>query len=194
MTEGPQAAGVVLAAGAGRRFGGDKLAATLEGRPILVHVVEAARAAGLDPVLVVVAPGTRIETPGATQVVNPQPELGLSSSLRRGLEAVASDVPLAVILLGDQPLVSPDVIRAVIVAAAAAPGHAAVPRYADGSGPNPVALGRPLFSLAEEARGDRGLGPLLAQRPWLLLEVPVDATNPDVDTPSDLDRLRAGAG
>ena len=194
MTEGPPASGVVLAAGAGRRFGGDKLAATLEGRPILVHVVDAARVAGLDPVIVVVAPGTRIETPGATQVINPRPELGLSSSLRRGLGTVPPDVPLAVVLLGDQPLVSPDVIRAVAAAAAASPGYAAVPRYADGSGPNPVALGRPLFSLAEEAHGDRGLGPLLAERPWLVVEVPVDATNPDVDTPSDLERLRAEAG
>lgn len=193
------AAGVVLAAGEGSRFGGRKLEAELDGRAILEHVVVAARDAALDPILIVVGPESgvsgvsAVSTDVARPVVNPEPLRGLSSSLRIGIAALPDDVEVAVVLLGDQPLVTPAAIEALVAAAAAAPGYAAVPRYEDGSGPNPVALTRPLFALAEEASGDRGLGPLLADRPEMVIEVPVAGTNPDVDTRSDLELVREAA-
>ena len=63
------------------------------------------------------------------------------------------------------------------------------PRYAADDAPNPVVLRRAAWLLAEGVDGDRGLGPLLAARPDLVLEVPVDGANPDVDTVADLVRL-----
>ncbi len=182
--------GVILAAGAGSRFGGVKLAALLDGRPVLEHVVEAAWSAGLDPVIVVVGPNSDLRPQGARIVVNDHPERGLSSSLKVGVAAIPDDASVAVILLGDQPLVPSATIQALVAAAEAAPGYAAVPLYVGGGGPNPVALTRGLFPLAAEATGDRGIGPILADRPELVIEVPVEGSNPDVDTQADLERVR----
>ncbi len=93
------------------------------------------------------------------------------------------------VVLGDQPLLRPDVVRAVVDASRAT-GRAIVrPRYADDDAPNPVLVRRGAWALAAGLEGDRGLGPLLLARPDLVEEVPVAGANPDVDTPADLERL-----
>jgi CTP:molybdopterin cytidylyltransferase MocA/SAM-dependent methyltransferase len=199
-------AAVVLAAGAGSRFGGGKLLATIHGRPMVGHVVDAARAAGLDPIIVVVPPTgdlDGLDLGDVRRVVNPNPAEGLSSSVRLGLRALDLErgVDAAVIMPGDQPLVRPDVIRDLVAAAADRPSMAfVVPRYADDAAPNPILARRSMWRLADELAGDRGFGPLLAKHPELVHEVPVRGANPDVDTGADLasvleaawgDRVRA---
>jgi molybdenum cofactor cytidylyltransferase len=192
-------AAVVLAAGSGSRFGGGKLRALLHGRPIVAHVVDAARAASLDPIVVVVPPSGELddlELGAILRVVNPEPADGLSGSVRLGLRALELDeaVEAAVILPGDQPLVQAEVIRRLIAALAADPATPfVVPRYADDAAPNPIVARRAIWRLADELAGDRGFGPVLAAHPELVRVVPVDGSNPDVDTPADLDRL-VGAG
>ena len=188
---------VVLAAGAGSRFGGDKLRAPLDGRPIVRHVIDAAVAAGLDPIVIVVPPGDAfvgLDLAPATQVTNPAPQEGLSSSVRIGLRALDADaaaaVDAAVILPGDQPRVRAAVIEALVAAAAASPTTPfVVPQYRDDAAPNPILARRAIWRLADELAGDRGFGPLLAAHPELVGHVPVDGTNPDVDTVEDLRRL-----
>jgi CTP:molybdopterin cytidylyltransferase MocA len=81
------------------------------------------------------------------------------------------------------------VIRALIAAARGTDRSVVVPRYADGGGANPVLLKADAFELVDEASGDRGLGPLLATDPELVLEIAVPGGNPDIDTPDDLRRL-----
>jgi CTP:molybdopterin cytidylyltransferase MocA len=188
-------AAVVLAAGAGSRFGGGKLLAVLHGRPILTHVVAAARAAGLDPIVVVVPPTGELDVLDlgvVRRVTNPNPAEGLSSSVRLGLRALELEdaVDAAVILPGDQPLVRPDVIAELLAALAASPATPfVVPRYADDGAPNPILARRSIWRLADELAGDRGFGPVLATHPELVRFVPVAGENPDVDTPADLARL-----
>ena len=195
MTATSTVAGVVLGAGAGSRFGGGKLLAMLDGRPILVHVVEAARAAGLGPIVVVVPPDGElrsVDLGDVRRVTNPNPAGGLSSSVRLGLRALELDdgVDIAVILPGDQPRVRPDTIRALIAAATADPTVAfIVARHADDATPNPVLARRSTWRLADELAGDRGFGSLLARNPELVHFVDVPGSNPDVDTPADLARL-----
>ena len=63
-------------------------------------------------------------------------------------------------------------------------------RHAADGAPNPVLVRRAAWALAAGLSGDRGLGPLLAARPELVLEVAVDGANPDVDTPADLAALQ----
>src|SRR4051812_29828014 len=93
-------AGLVLAAGAATRFGSAQSLPVPRGRPMLEHVLDAARAAGLEPVIVVL--GTAASEIDASiawrserRVFNPEPERGLATSLRIGLSAVEADGPEA---------------------------------------------------------------------------------------------------
>jgi CTP:molybdopterin cytidylyltransferase MocA len=189
-------AAVILAAGSGSRFGGGKLTAILDDRPLLAHVVEAARAAGLAPIVVVVPRDdpsiAALDLGSVRRVVNPMPAEGLSSSVRLGLRTLELEdgVDAAVILPGDQPRIEPEVIRALLTAAAQRPSTPfVIARHRDGV-PNPILARRSIWRLADELVGDRGFGPILATHPELVREVSIDGTNPDVDTPGDLDRLR----
>ena len=188
---------VILAAGAGSRFGGGKLLAGIGGRPILAHVVDAARAADLEPVVVVVPPGGELDAldlGAVRRVVNPNPAEGLSSSVRLGLRALEHDaeVGAAVILPADQPFVRAEVIRRLIEVATAHPATAFVAaRYAADGAPNPIHARRSAWRLADELAGDRGFGPLLGAHPELVDWVAVSGANPDIDTPEDLERLAA---
>ena len=192
-------AAVVLAAGAGSRFGGGKLLATVHGRPIVGHVVDAARAAGLDPIVVVVPPGDALDgldLGEVRRVTNETPAEGLSSSVRLGLRAfeLELDVEAAVILPGDQPLIRPAVIRLLMAAAMEEPETPfVVAHHAGDRSPNPVLARRSIWRLADELAGDRGFGPLLAAHPELVRSIEVPGANPDVDTPADLDRLADAA-
>ena len=191
-------AGVILAAGSGTRFGGQKLVAELDGQPIIRHVVEVARAAGLEPIVVVEPPGDpfRAADLGDTErVVNPVPADGLSGSVRIGLRALDADasrpaLDAALILPADQPLVRAEVIGALIAAAQTHPDVPfVVPHYSRDGSHNPVLARRSAWRLADELAGDRGFGPVLAAHPELILEVALDGGNPDVDTVEDLRRL-----
>ena len=112
-------AAVVLAAGAGRRFGGDKLAAVWQGEPLLGRVIGAVAS---HPGVVVHRPGDSFveQTARASGMIpreNPHPEFGLSESLRAGLAALnPAATEWALIVLADQPLLRPDVIAALIAA------------------------------------------------------------------------------
>jgi molybdenum cofactor cytidylyltransferase len=205
-TDGPsdrtRLGAVVLAAGAGSRFGGHKLAAELGGRPLLQHVLDTLEPVRPARTVVVLGPDSggleRIAWRDATRIVNPDPARGLSSSLRLGLDACASDVSLdgAFILLGDQPLTAGTTLIALASAAPVAIGDGAlavVPDYACGGGANPVLLLRAGFPLVARLVGDRGLVSVLAERPDLVHRVSLPGWNPDVDTVADLRALEAGS-
>lgn len=188
----PTTSAVVLAAGLGTRFGdGTKQLAEVDGRPLVAHAVAVALDAGMDEVVVVVghdAGRVRAALPADTRVrtvENPAPDAGMASSLRVGVEAVAPSVDRLVVLLGDQPGVAPELVRAVL---AALDDHdAARVRYRDGAG-HPVAFARPAFGRLTGLEGDVGARELLAE--LATAEVSVDAPRPaDVDTPDDLGLL-----
>ena len=188
---------VVLAAGASSRFGSQKLLANLAGRPVLQHTLDAVAAAGLDDVVVVLGDGrlaieAAIVWRGERRVTNGRPGDGLSSSVRVGLDAAAEDdgVAAVVIVLGDQPAIRPEAIRAVVAAGHDSPAPFVRAAYATDGAPNPVLVRRAAWAMAAGIAGDRGLGPLLATRPELVLAVPVPGANPDVDTPADLAALQ----
>jgi CTP:molybdopterin cytidylyltransferase MocA/SAM-dependent methyltransferase len=184
---------IVLAAGAGSRFGGGKLLASLDGRPILQHVLDRLAEAGLTEVLVVLGDdATAIEAAidwrDEGRVRNDDPGRGLSSSVRVGIEALDASVEAALIVLGDQPLVSVAAIRALFAAPFDPTHPIVVPVYAADHGRNPVRIGREAFGFVGETVGDRGLGPVIAAHPELVREVAIDdpCGNPDVDTRADL--------
>lgn len=197
-------AAVILAAGTGSRFGGGKIRAQLDGRPLLTHVLVAVREAGVVRIVVVlgrdagsVVAAVREDDPtaldGVLVAVNPAPERGLATSLAIGFgPATSARAPVGVfVVLGDQPRVRADVIRALCAASAPAGAVAIVPRYEGDAAPNPVLLLPAGWPYVARLTGDRGLGPLLASDPARVVRVPVRGANPDVDTPSDLAVLAA---
>ena len=190
MDQGRVAA-IVLAAGAGSRFGGGKLLATVDGRPLLQHTLDRLAEAGIDDVIVVLgtdaaAVEAAIAWRTERRVVNPEPERGLASSLATGRAAVEEGSDAVLIALGDQPTVRTEVIRSLLDAPADLDRPVIVPAYADDRGRNPVLVRSSGFALLDEASGDRGLGPVLAAHPERVQEVLVAGSNPDVDTPADL--------
>lgn len=191
---------LVLAAGRGRRFGGDKLLAPFRGATIIGHVTATlAQAVGgglLTGGVAVVPVRARallwpLDTAGLEVVENPDAGTGLASSLRIGLAALAHPdrrpaPTAALVVLADQPLLRLSVIEALVSAWRLAPGTLR-PRYAEQPGEpgHPVLLDRVDWPLAEGLRGDKGLGALLAGHAGVRL-VGVPGANPDVDTAEDL--------
>jgi nicotine blue oxidoreductase len=180
---------VVLAAGAGRRFGGAKQLAPVEGRPMLARVLDALDGAG-EPQVVVL--GARAETvrkavPDHWRIaVAADWEAGLGASLRAGLGAVP-EMNSALIVLGDLPWLRRQAIRRVLEAASGVAVDADVVRAYDGITPgHPVLLRGPVLDRARLAP-DAGLRQLLSEVPV----APVDCTGlgvaRDVDAPLDLD-------
>ena len=191
MSSTSPAAAIVLAAGGSQRFGTPKQLAPFNGRPLVCHAIDAAVAAGCAPVFVVVGHAAdRVRSVLPEEVVpvhNPAYATGQASSLRAGIAAaVANDVEGLVVLLADQPLVDPMVIRQVSAALSA--GHSVVrARYEDRPG-HPVAFARMTFGALAHVGGDAGARDLLEELG--VHELRVAGTCPaDVDTPADLRRL-----
>jgi nicotine blue oxidoreductase len=188
MEDRSPVAAVILAAGLGTRFGGPKALAALDGMPLVERVAALAREAGLRPIICVVPPATSVP-PFATPVINPRPERGLSSSLQLGIVAVPEG-HAALVLLVDQPTLSPGSIAAVLAARGARPLVAA---SADGRLGPPVLVEPAAYPLVMALTGDIGLREVLAERRELVEAVRVAAHPPSVETPGDLARLEAEA-
>lgn len=189
------ACGVLLAGGAGRRFGPEgKQLAVLGDRPLLQWAVDAACASSLDDVVAVLgaradAVREAIAFGRARAVVAAGWEEGMAASLRTGVAAVASGPwDWAVILLGDAPRLTPAAIDAVVAAAGAAgPDVDAVRLRIAGRPAHPVALRRPLFAAVAQLRGDVGARAILTD-PTRVLELDGSAFGDpgDVDTVEEL--------
>jgi CTP:molybdopterin cytidylyltransferase MocA len=188
-------AGLLLAAGEGRRLGMPKGLVRFGGEALVERGARVLTEGGCDPVLVVVgAQAAEVEAElrtTATVVRNPEWRSGMGSSLRAGLRAVPEDVPAVVVTLADQPGVTPAAVRRLANAWARG-AKAAVATY-DGEPRNPVLLDRSLWEgVAEAAAGDVGARAFLRARPGLAAHVPCDdVADPwDVDTADDLAEVR----
>lgn len=181
-------ASLVLAAGASRRFGSDKLSALLEDEPLVFHAIRAARAAPVARVLVVA--GTSLDCgtwPGDPPVEALRMASGaLSESLKAGISAL-SDVDGVFVFLGDMPRVPQG--EAGRLAEAIDSGSAALPRHRGLPG-HPVLLSRRLFPEIVTLTGDQGAGRLLRGREDVVFVESADpAIHLDIDRPEDLSKL-----
>jgi len=185
-------AGLLLAAGAGTRFGRPKQLAQLDGRPLLEHAIRAMTASPVDRVVVVLGASADeviagVDAHGASFVICSRWDEGQSASLACGLAEVP-DAEAVVITLGDQPRVSPEAIARVI--AGRGDGIDAVRATYGGAPGHPVLLERHLFGRMRDVTGDHGARNLLLS--VHAREVPCDdlGGGEDVDTPEQLDALR----
>ena len=184
----------MLAAGAGTRFGGRKQLAELDGRPLLEHALRAMTAAPVGRVVVVLGAlveevTTTVDLHGAEPCPCERWDEGQAASLACGLSELA-ECEAVVVTLGDQPRMSPDAIRRVIDSRG--DGFAAVRATYSGAPGHPVLLERNLFESFRDVTGDHGARNLLLS--VSVRDVPCDdlGGGEDVDTPAELDALRAG--
>ena len=185
---------MVLAAGAGRRFGGPKALVRWRGGLLVERAVRLLAAGGCEPVLVVLgAAAAEVRATAdlgpATAVVNPDWATGMGSSLRAGLAAVPPAAAAVVVTLVDTPGLGPESVRRLVARGA----DAAVATYGGRRG-HPVLLSRAVLAeVAAAATGDRGAGPWLVAHPDRVRLVPCDGTGDprDVDVPDDLAAVAA---
>lgn len=191
-------AGVVLAAGAGRRFGPEnKLLAPLDGRPVVDHAVRAVERASLTPLVVVVGhEADRLK--GAlgdrdVEIVhNPDYASGQATSVARGIEAVHDRADGVLIALGDMPAVTVGTIRTLVHAYRVGAGDALAAAH-EGRRGNPVLFDERYFSDLTDVNGDvGGRSVLLNGDRSAFVETGDPCVHRDVDTPDDLDAIATG--
>lgn len=189
-------AGLVLAAGGGRRLGGGpKALLQLDGVTLVERAVATARDGGCDPVVVVLGAAAdrvraEVDLGDSLVVVNRAWSTGMGSSLRAGLAALGeTEAQTALVLLVDMPGVTAAAIRRI--AALPYPDALVCATY-DGRRGHPMLLGREHWAgIATLATADVGARPYLLAHKTEVLEIACDdiADGTDIDTPEDAARL-----
>lgn len=185
---------IVLAGGRSSRFGRDKLAELLDGRPLLDHAIAAVLTVS-DDVVVVVEPGADRSVPAGVRVVQDRVAFeGPLAGVAVGLAALTDDADRVIVVAGDMPSLSPGVLRSLLDALGDPPTIAAA--VLDDGGPMPMAVRR-----AEAARSagelldagerrlralpDRLVATVVPGTTWRTVD-PEGLTLRDIDRPSDL--------
>jgi CTP:molybdopterin cytidylyltransferase MocA len=183
-------AGLLLAAGAGRRFGMPKALVRHQGKLFVEHAADVLHDGGCSPVVVVLGAladdvRTTAALSGSSLVDNPDWGSGMGSSLRVGLAALGgSDAAAVVVLPVDTPGVTAEAVRRFV--AMASPSVLARATYGGAPG-HPVLIGRERWgAVAELADGDAGARHYLTQHDVAVVPCEDVAEGSDVDRPEDL--------
>jgi len=198
----PRIAAIVLAAGASSRMrGGNKLLEEIGGVPLVRHVVQKVVEADLFETIVVTGRGgwpveKAVHGLPIRHVMNYRSELGMSTSLKRGVGVLHDSVEAAIICLGDMPNVDAELIRRLVAAYAPQAGKDIVVPVAAGRRGNPVLIGRRHFAAIKKLTGDIGAREIVKKHPDRVIEVPIEGEGAflDLDTPEALAEYRAREG
>jgi CTP:molybdopterin cytidylyltransferase MocA len=185
-------AALVLAAGAGSRYGAPKALVELDGERLVDRAIRVLRQGGIIPTYVVQGAAVLTDLSGAEVVDNPDWPSGMGSSLRAGISALPAAVQAVVVVPVDQPGLTTAALRRVLAAAQGDRQQALVVATYAGRRGHPVLLGRRHWAgVAGAAVGDTGARAYLATRPDVVeVECADVASGVDVDEPADLDRFR----
>ena len=191
-------AGLVLAAGGSRRLGEPKQLLPFGSGTLLDHTVATARDCDFDQLIVAIGGSSErvrsaVDLSGAEVVEYPGFGEGCSSSIAVALGALDPRADVLVLMLGDQPGVSTETVRALLDGRGEDTSFA-VCRYEDGRG-HPLAFGKQLFGELAELHGDKAVWKLMDRHERELVEVPIAGSiPPDVDTRDDYEAALAAAG
>lgn len=199
MTSSTGRHAIVLAAGAGRRFGGGKLTADWRGEPLIRAAVRTALTAGVDQVIVVTGADADQVANALSSLDNPRLAIvpsvgwaeGMAASLRTGIAALPESAEAVVVFLGDMPLIPPaladELLDAVMDGA-----PAATVRSVHGPA-HPVAFSAGVLPQLMNLQGDRGARSVLEDLGEAVVNI--DSNDPgvvvDVDQAGDLERPEA---
>ena len=192
----PQVAGIILAAGSSSRMGRPKQLLAFQGKTILDQVVFNALQSELTQVIVVLGHAAptiqkQVDFSAVHVVVNNDYAVGQSSSLKKGVAAVADCCEGAMFLLGDQPLVGHETINELIHVFRSALSPIVIP-FCKGKRGNPVIIHRDLFPQIDSLTGDVGARLLFDRYKESIMAVEVEDTGIlfDVDTWKDFKELQ----
>lgn len=197
---------VLLAAGRGVRFGGDKLLAPLNGAPLVTHSLATALSAPVRRVFAAVGEDPRLSMALNTAearfcltdclVLVPVPDAaeGMGASLRTAVSALPADTEGVFVFLGDMPAITRETPTR-LAAALAGPDRIVVPVH-NGRRGHPVLFGADWLAALRSLEGDEGARKLLIEAGDRLVTVQVDDPGVvlDVDRPEDLARLTRPTG
>lgn len=183
-------AALVLAAGQSSRMGAqNKLTTLWQGKPLLIHTMEALSRSAIDTLIVVTGHEAETVRPlipaTAITVHNPAYATGMASSLRVGLErALEANCDGVLILLGDMPMISAEHINTMLKAFDGVSDDTIVQATADGRPGNPVLIGSTYFRDVSGLTGDRGAREILKAHFDKIIAIEIGAAaRRDFDTP-----------
>lgn len=188
-------AAILLAAGAGRRFGSDKLSARLGDATVLERSAAALRKAGCFCCAGVIAENRETHAKiltdnGFTPLVNREAASGISSSIRLGVQwAKDQNANAALIALADMPFIPPEHFSALFDAADSADGVSFT--CCEGQRMPPAVFDRKRFDQLLSLSGDVGAKGLLREAPQTAGVEADRVTVADIDRRSDLERARS---
>jgi molybdenum cofactor cytidylyltransferase len=196
--QGPRIGALLLAAGQSRRMGGpNKLLAEIDGVPMVARVAQRLLASRARPIIAVLgnqadAVDSALGKLPVDRVRNPEFAAGLSTSLKRGIAALRSDLDGVIVCLGDMPLISGRHLDRLIAAFNPLEGRAIIVPTRRGKRGNPVLWSKRFFAEMAELAGDVGAKHLIGEHAELVAEVEMDddAVLVDIDTPEALDAFR----
>lgn len=191
-----QVAAIVLAAGGSTRMGQFKQLLPIGGQFLVRRVTEAVCAVDLAQVVVVVGAQAEAVTKALAGlpvdiVVNEAWAAGMSTSIKAGLRALHSEVQATLIVLADQPTLTPNLLKALVDRYHATGAHIIAPFYQGRRG-NPVLFDRALFPELLAVEGDQGGRALLIRHQHEIECVEIDdpAVILDVDTRQDYEKAQ----
>jgi molybdenum cofactor cytidylyltransferase len=186
--------GLVLAAGGSKRLGQPKQLLPFGEATLLDHVLSVARRCPFDQALCVIGGGGPevrgvVDLDGFEVVENPVFGEGCSSSIAAALTAIDPRADAVILMLGDQPGVTPESVAALV--AQRGDAQLAACAYEDGRG-HPFAFGREVFADLATLHGDKGVWKLMDRAGDAVVDVPVPGPIPlDVDTWEDYQAVLA---
>lgn len=195
IASAPQVPIVLLAAGAGERYGGIKQLALIDGEPMLRRVARSLLEIDTPVIVVTGAHAQQVEAALAGLPVRVERHSdwadGMGSSLAAGVRRVVADFPGAtgvLVCLADQPLIDVTMLQHMLARHAMAAGAILATSQRDADGP-PVLFPRDCFEILAHWSGARGARELL-EREARRVERFFASELVDVDTPEDLVRVR----
>ena len=184
---------IVLAAGEAKRMGQAKLLLPWQGKPILEHVLDQLLHSQVDEIILVLGHEAKqmrekIPAQGIKIAINPDYQEGMSASLRQGLMIIDEKAEAFLVVLGDQPGISKEIINQLIQAfhRPRHPKGIILPTYRGIRG-HPVLFSSQYRQEVLKLKGDVGGRQILADHPEDILGVEMDTDDvlQDIDTPED---------